>query len=127
MTELALVDAVRARLAQGKPVRRTLAGGGRLHIDRPLPFLCVYRVPTDRGDPGTAELVRTQASYLIAPGDPAGHDELARLVAGVVETLADACGACLLLELWTCSSPAAATPRVTIHTGGDDRSPTTIK
>ena len=64
MTELIAV--VRERLAAGKPIRRTLGGGGRLHIDRPLPFLCVYRAPAGP-DLGTADLVRTQASYLIAP------------------------------------------------------------
>ncbi|MGH6805538.1 MAG: hypothetical protein ACREEJ_01605, partial [Ensifer adhaerens] len=29
-----------ACLQAGKAVRRDFAGGGRLHIDRPLPFLC---------------------------------------------------------------------------------------
>ena len=59
MNELA--SAVRTRLAAGLPVRRTLPGGGRLHIDRPLPFLCVYRVPPGQPEPGADGLVRTQA------------------------------------------------------------------
>jgi len=36
------VAAVLARLAAGEPVRRDLEGGGRVHIDRALPFLCVH-------------------------------------------------------------------------------------
>ena len=40
-----LVDEVRARLGAGKSVRRNLPDGGRLHIDHPVPFLCVYRAP----------------------------------------------------------------------------------
>ena len=53
MTETAstiagLVDVVRSRLGAGKQVRRNLPGGGRLHIDHPVPFLCVYRAPIDR-------------------------------------------------------------------------------
>ena len=32
-----IIEAVRSRLAAGKRVRRTLPGGGRLHMDRPLP------------------------------------------------------------------------------------------
>ncbi|MBA3460653.1 MAG: hypothetical protein H0T46_11860, partial [Deltaproteobacteria bacterium] len=66
MTGEELIRVARERLAVGKPIRRTLEDGGRLHIDRPLPFLCVYRAP-DGPDLGTADLVRTQASYLIAP------------------------------------------------------------
>ncbi len=91
-----MIEAVRERLAAGKPIRRSLEGGGRLHIDRPLPFLCVYRAPAEP-DPGAADLVRAQASYLIAPS---GLD-VTDLVSAITSTLAQQCGACLLLELWT--------------------------
>jgi uncharacterized protein (TIGR02421 family) len=85
-----LVDTVRERLVAGKPVRRTLAGGGRLHVDRPLPFLCVYRPPA-AADLGTADLVRTQASYAITTDDA--------LITGIARVLAELCGACLVVEL----------------------------
>lgn len=121
MTEVVdLLAAVRERLAAGKPIRRTLPGGGRLHVDRPLPFLCVYRAPQGP-DPGTAELVRTQASYLIAP---AAFD-VSALVAGVVAALADVCGACLVVELW--SGEPAAVPSFRIRTSGTGRLVTTIE
>src|SRR5262245_30774269 len=112
----ALVDAVRIRLAASKPVRRNLPGGGRLNIDHPVPFLCLYRAPIDRPDPGTAELVRTQASYLVASTDPRRQRELAELVDAVVQLLADACGACLVLELWAGPDPGDAPPVVRIVT-----------
>jgi uncharacterized protein (TIGR02421 family) len=117
----ALVRLVRARIAAGKPVRRTLPGGGRLHVDRALPFLCVYRRPDDGADLGTADLVRTQASYLIAP---AACDEaaLGRLIDGVVETLVATCGACLVLELWAAEAPT----RFCIRAAERDRFATTI-
>ncbi len=123
----ALVDleAIRARHAAGKPVRRALTGGGRLHIDRELPFLCVHRSAPGQPDDGAAEMVRTQASYLTARGDPALHGELARLVRAVVEALADACGACLLLEIWTgAATDGPATFR--IRTPSADRLATTV-
>jgi Prokaryotic glutathione synthetase, ATP-grasp domain len=126
----ALVDVVRTRLAAGKTVRRTLPGGGGLHIDRPLPFLCLYRAPADRPDLGTAELVRSQASYLIAPAVDGQRGELAALVGGLVEVLADACGACLLLELWSGASAdtgRSAPPRFLICTSAADRFATTIE
>ncbi len=115
-----LLTAVRERLAAGKPIRRTLPGGGRLHIDRPLPFLCVYRAP-ERSDPGTADLVRTQASYLIAP---AAFD-VSALVSGVVESLADVCGGCLVVELW--SGEPAEVRCFRIRTSGTDRLVTTVE
>lgn len=121
MTEVPtdLREAVRERLVAGKPIRRTLPGGGRLHIDRPLPFLCVYRAPP-HADPGTSDLVRTQASYLIAP---AGFDFTA-LVSDVVTTLADVCGACLVVELWTGEPPSS---QFCIRTSGTDRLATTVE
>lgn len=126
----ALVDVVRTRLAAGKTVRRTLPGGGRLHVDRPLPFLCLYRARADRPDLGTVELVRSQASYLIAPAVDGLRGDLAALVGGLVEILADACGACLLLELWSGASAdpgRSAPPRFLICTSAADRFATTIE
>jgi uncharacterized protein (TIGR02421 family) len=122
-----LLDAVRTRLAAGLPVRRTLPGGGRLHIDRPLPFLCVYRYrsPSGRPDVGADELVRTQASYLVASSDNALRDDMVLLVDSVVDALAGVCGACLLLELWVGPEPSGA-PRIRIRTPGADGLATTI-
>ncbi len=111
-----MIDVVRERLAAGKPIRRSLAGGGRLHIDRPLPFLCVYRTPTVP-DPGAADLVRAQASYLIAPP---GVD-VTELVSAISSALAQLCGACLLLELWTADDPV-----MRICVAEADRAATTI-
>lgn len=111
-----LIEVVRERLAAGKPIRRTLEGGGRLHIDRPLPFLCVYRTPA-APELGTADLVRTQASYLIAPP---GQD-VTELVDAITACLAKQCGACLVLELWTADEPV-----IRISVAEADRAATTI-
>ncbi|MFT5358860.1 MAG: hypothetical protein ACI9KE_006101 [Polyangiales bacterium] len=46
-----------AQLTRNEPVRRTLPGNGRLHIDRQLPFLCVYRQSPNADDPGTRQLI----------------------------------------------------------------------
>ena len=118
------LEAIVARIRDGKPVRRTLPGGGRLHVDRPLPFLCVYRAPSDRTDLGTSELVRPQASHLVV-NDALSNGELGDLVHGVVDTLADACGACLLLEVWS-GSVSDFTPHIRIHTARSDRLATTV-
>lgn len=101
-----LVDDVHDRLAAGRRVRRDLPGGGRLHVDRPLPFLVVHRRPPGRDDRGSDRLVTGQAAYLVAPGDEAFAPALGELLEAVVGTLSEAFGAFLLLELWT--RPAAA-------------------
>ena len=52
-----------AQLGKDKQVRLELPGGGRLQLDRRLPFLCVYRRPAD-ADPGTEELVTSEMAYM---------------------------------------------------------------
>jgi hypothetical protein len=53
-------------LANGKSIRRELPGGGRLHIDRPLPFLCVH-IAEEGAEPAARDIAQANASYLIAP------------------------------------------------------------
>lgn len=96
----ALIDTVCQRIAQNKRVRRTLPDRGRLHIDRQLPFLCVYRQPPDRSDVGTERLVQGEASYLIAPGAAKFRASVAELVRRVVKTLSAEFGAFLIVEIW---------------------------
>ncbi len=119
----ALINTVCRRLGRNLRVRRTLPGKGRLHIDRQLPFLCVYRYPPDRDDVGTARLVKGEASYLVAPGDPKLRGSVSELVRRVVETLSAEFGAFLIIEIWArtdggqANDPAVPTvsPTFTIH------------
>ncbi|REJ70386.1 MAG: DUF1704 domain-containing protein [Planctomycetota bacterium] len=94
-----LVAKVRARLAEGKRVRRTLPGG-RLHIDRPLPFLCVYREPKG-DDAGTRDLVVGEASFLFAPADERLHKRLTKLIDAIVSDMSERFGAFLIIEVWS--------------------------
>ena len=89
-----------ARLAVNKRVRRTLPFGGRLHIDRQLPFLCVYRRPEDHSDQGTERLLMGEASYLTASGRKQDQKRLSALAREVVSTLSPNFGAFLLVEIW---------------------------
>ena len=118
-----LIAAIVKRLETGKPIRRTLPSGGYLHIDRQLPFLCVYRRPPDHDDAGTEQLVKGEASYLVAPGDARFRRSLSDLVRKVVETLSAEFGAFLIVEIWAApeggkaNDPAVPTvlPTFTIH------------
>jgi uncharacterized protein (TIGR02421 family) len=116
-----LTPLIAARLAKNERVRRTLPEGGRVRIDRQLPFLCVYREPTNRDDAGTQSLVTSEAAYLFASADPAIYEDLAKLCRTIVETLYEHFGAFLLLEIWA-KPPAklphqeSAQPEFTIYT-----------
>jgi len=90
---------VTARLRAGEQVRRSLHPWGRIHIDRALPFLCVYRRPPGSADPQSEALVTSQASYLLAPGDVAAARDVARLIRALVSVLVADFGACLLIEV----------------------------
>lgn len=94
------IETVCTRLAENRQVRRTLPLGGRLHIDRQLPFLCVYRRPPGRVDTGTDRLVMGQASYIVASGDRNLSESLSKLIRHIVKTLTPEFGDFLLLELW---------------------------
>ncbi len=95
------IKTIRGRLANNLQVRRTLPHRGRLHFDRKLPFLCVYRRPRGREDTGTKKLVQGEASYLIASGLRQAQKDLGSLVRGLSEELIESFGAFLVLEVWS--------------------------
>lgn len=116
-----LIEEVCTRLAEGKPVRQALPGGGRLNIDRLLPFLCVYRRNPTRRDAGTQSFVNAEAAFLEAPGDAPERKGLGQLVKRIAETAASRLGAFLLLEIW--SEEDELVPRGTDDVTGELRLP----
>ena len=90
-----------ARLSEDKRVRRKLPIWGRVHIDRQLPFLCVYRKPEGRLDEGTDRLLYGEASYLLASGAARFHESLNSLVKKIAETQAGVFGSFLIIEIWS--------------------------
>lgn len=88
-------------LRAGETVRRKLPVWGRVYIDPDRPFLCVYRRPPNQRDPGTPRLVTTQASYLLAPGDAAFHEEVQALLKAATDALVERYGSAFVIELWS--------------------------
>jgi uncharacterized protein (TIGR02421 family) len=81
-------------IREGKPIRRDLPGGGRLHIDRPLPFLCVH-IAEDGSEPTARDVAQANASYLTAP-----HAATAiTVINAVANTLEERFGAFILLDI----------------------------
>ncbi|HEV7310341.1 flavohemoglobin expression-modulating QEGLA motif protein [Ensifer sp.] len=87
------VDDILALLETGKRMRLEF-DGGRLHIDRPLPYLCIH-IGTAETHPVARELAASQASYLLA-------DDLSA-VTGLIKAIATAMrakfGAFVLLDV----------------------------
>lgn len=101
MARVHWIDAIIGKLAAGKRIRAALPGGGRLQIDRALPFLCVHRTPADRPDGGTGRLLSGESSFLSAPWNRLNRVGLSRLVQRTAETLETQFGAVLIVELWS--------------------------
>lgn len=97
-----------SRLASNRPVRRAMPGWGRLHVDRQLPFLVVYRRPRGRDDAGTERLALGVAGYLLADGDPCRASVTTGLIEEIARVMRDAFGAFLIIEVWT--APEDGTP-----------------
>jgi uncharacterized protein (TIGR02421 family) len=96
-----LIHTVLDRLDHGKAVRRILPEWGRIHIDRRLPFLFVYRKPPRRPDEGTDRLVLGEAAYIRAPGHRRFFPGLSLLVESLARASVDEFGAFLLVEVWS--------------------------
>jgi uncharacterized protein (TIGR02421 family) len=106
-----VADAVRAALRRGDaPIRLTFGERGRVHLDRPLPFLCVHRLPSGAPDDLARHLIEAEAAYVVAPAGGAAADEAARVTAAIVEEIAPRFGAFLIVEVWTAPTNAARGP-----------------
>ena len=93
------IEEIRARLIAGQSVRSELPGGGMIYMDRPLPFLCVYREPL-QNDVGTRALVQGEASYLVVPQE-ATKKEISPLVETIVKCLQARFHGFLIVEIWS--------------------------
>ena len=102
------------RLELGKRVRRKLPEGGLLHLDRQLPFLCVYRLPEDTEiDAGTSELITGQASILLVPGNRKLRHDVTALVRGIATTMRSLFDSFLIVEIW--AEDTAANGNIALH------------
>lgn len=112
-TTAELAAQILADLAADKPVRLDLPGGGRLQLDRRLPFICVYRRSADDdADTGTEQLVTCEACHLIIPADAKNATRAAKLLRALAEYHGPHFGSYLVIELWSAPiiDPADAVP-----------------
>ncbi len=98
------VEKICERLAENKRVRRSLPVWGRVHIDRQLPFLCIYRKRKNEHDLFSKGLITGEASYLTAIENRNQNKQLAFLVKSIAETLKKSFGSFLIVEVWVSDS-----------------------
>ncbi len=95
-----IIENIRETLTGNQNVHLKLPDGGRVHVDRQLPFLCLYRYPSIGEDKGTERLLLGEAAYILASAETKHHSQLASIVHEILAIEKSVFGACLLLELW---------------------------
>ncbi|WP_146592184.1 flavohemoglobin expression-modulating QEGLA motif protein [Puniceibacterium confluentis] len=86
--------AIVAALGDAQAVRETLPSGGRLHMDRPLPFICVHH-QQDGARQAASDIAAAHASYLVSPDLAADTAALNRVGQAMIERF----GAFLVIEV----------------------------
>ncbi|HVT28057.1 MAG TPA: hypothetical protein VHE81_08580, partial [Lacipirellulaceae bacterium] len=106
-----------ADLLASKPVRADLPGGGRLHIERRIPLMCVYRKRAT--DAGIEEIIGGEPAFMILPDEPPHARNALKLLRTTVEHLAKDLGGFLLVEVWA-KSQAQCVPLAAMIDGESD-------
>lgn len=125
-----VTQAMAERLPKSLRLRRNLPAGGRIRMDRQLPYLCVYRQPADRNDAGARELITTEAAFLAACNSQQDLPQILELCAQASRMMREHFGVFLFLEIWT--QPAwprtqfPFRPRFSIVTSSRDPLPDTV-
>ncbi|MDO1500619.1 DUF1704 domain-containing protein [Winogradskyella maritima] len=89
-----IIDSVKERLKQGKPVVQELPNNGLLFIDKLLPFICVYRYKDY--DPHFAKLLKTQATFIIVDDSI----DIAPLIDTIQDAISTDFSSFLIMEFW---------------------------
>ena len=93
-----MISTIRTKLRKGEPFRIDLPDSGVLNIDRPVPFLLIYRFPNNGIDYYTYQLGLTESSYIMAHDGEDGR--LSAILHALIHELSKVYGSFLLLEVW---------------------------
>jgi uncharacterized protein (TIGR02421 family) len=105
-----VVTAVAEHMRADRQLRRNLPGGGRLFLDRALPFLIVYRQPLGRLDEGTSELAEACSAYMVTSGEERFLEGAGNVARAVADAARARHGAFLLVEIWSTHERGAELP-----------------
>ena len=107
--EKRLINRILDKINKKEAMRISLPGKGLINMEKPVPFMVVYRIPPSGKDGFTSRLGKTESSYIYIE-DSAENNEIVRCVA---EVLSDMFKGFLLLEVWLSEKTIA--PPFTIH------------
>jgi len=94
MIDKKLIDTITNELEEQLPINKSLPEGGILHIDKILPYICVYRYKEH--DTYFSGLLKTQASYIIVKDTISISELLESLSTAISKKL----NAFLIIEMW---------------------------
>src|SRR5690554_6219303 len=90
----ATIQAVKDTIEAGESINLELPENGLLYIEKPLPYICVYRFTED--DAHFAGLLKSQASYLIADAEL----DISELLEEISLSASEKFNAFLIMEMW---------------------------
>jgi len=108
-SEKKIINRILDKIKKNEPLRINIPGNGLINMEKPVPFMVVYRIPPNGKDGFTSRLGKTESSYLYAE-DSAENSEI---IKNVAEHLSDQFKGFLLLEVWL-SEKESASP-FTVH------------
>ena len=94
-----IIENICKNLSKSRPVNEELPKNGLLHIDKLLPFICVYRF--SENDYYFSRLLKTQASYLIIDETI----DINHLLEAIRVIVSKKFNMFLILEIWPSSNP----------------------
>ncbi len=103
---------IRDKLQKSESIYMTLPDKSILKMDRPVPFMVVYRAAEEEKDLFTTKLAKTESSYIIANGRC--NDIVNELIDRISGFLSDAFSSFLVVELWLTQTENPEVP-FTIH------------
>lgn len=107
------VQALITKLKKGKGLKERLPGGSMVYLDRPLPFLCIYRYPTGINKSAHAHLIDSQSSFILLKEEDTETVKL--LLKELNEILRKRFGSLLILEVWAASDVRTTRPERAEH------------
>lgn len=128
------LNQIRKNLSNNTPTHKVYKSFGRLHIERKLPFLCLYRRPP-HNDWGTHRLVLSEASYLVASANLPNQKDKMEDFKGLLKMISDEFGVILIIDLFASTDIREAqkddetlmSPQFIIHTSRDSKTASTIE
>lgn len=93
------IERITNKLARKKQVKETIPPHGKLKIEKPLPFMLVYRFSTQENKQ-VLKLLLGEISYLIISSEAYQQQNISQLLQAIAKNLAKTFGSFIVIELW---------------------------